>query len=401
MVALLGTALVVMAIAASVAARHTPAVPCDLYLAPSTIPGRLQCPSPATRSYSEPCVLLSSGIGFGLFTGRGLNAGDVIDSSFAVQVVAGKLFGTQLHSFSFRSDHGPSEIPFGSAMFMNHAEEPNVKVQLLAAGERRSEAVAVALGPISAGAELFVDYGQSWFASRNITVGSHSVGASAYDQASVPDLVCLSHVRIAESSFRTGGRGVFSTAETKKGAIINVSPVLILPKKRFIRSELSGFLLSEPAADMAVLPLGAAALANHGGAGATAAVCWFYPAEGACGGMPDLLKGGSLSKNDLILGHVAEHWVAYVATRDIRAGEEVTLDYGDAFNERGENEALLRGGNEFESTSSPIIVQNLFSKEFRNAPYADTFRVDALRALTGIDTAALREALNSRIKKEL
>ena len=343
----------------------------------------------------------SPGIGFGLFAGRDHTPGDVIDSSLAVQVAAGKLLGTQLHSFSFRSDYGPSEIPFGSAMFMNHADSPNVQVGLSVAGERRSEAVAVALGTISAGSELFVNYGESWFASRNITVGAHSIGASTANPAPTVETVCLSDVRIADSSFLTGGKGAFSNVAVTKGGLISASPVLILPKKRFMRSELSGFLLSEPDADMAVLPLGAAALANQGGGKANAAVCWYSSTDGPCRSMPDLLKGGSLSKNDLVVGHVADHWVAYVATMDIGVGDEVTLNYGDVFNGRGENESLLRGGNEFESTSSPIIVQNLFSKAFINAPYVDTFRADALRALTGLDAAALRDAFQSRIIKEL
>jgi hypothetical protein len=372
----------------------------------------------ACALYTAPSSI--AGIGFGLFSGRDLNTGDVVGTSAAVSVSAGSLFGSQLNDFAFRSGSGPSEICFGSIMLCNHADDPNVELQWgpggpAGGGGGGGQALTVAKRPIAAGEELFISYGgETWFSSRGIVRAGQQHQAEGKGEGTGEDMPsCLSDVYISESKLSGAGRGVFSEKSVKKGDVIMISPVLFLPKKRFLRSALSGYLLADPAEEVALLPLGAGAIANHASlTDSNARICWHRPRTAAreavaagstsdvgCGDyVPDLLDGDSRTKMDLVKGHKAEYFISYVATKDISAGEEIYLHYGGMFNGQGVNEVLLRGSSEFESSASPMVLDSsCFSTEFRASPYKDSFREEALAALTSLGVGELRELFSKKV----
>lgn len=361
-----------------------------IYIRPSTIPGA----------------------GFGLFAGRDFAEGEVIDTSSSVQVSAGSIFGTQLHDFAFRSEHGPAEICLGSAMLCNHDDDANAELSWASSagsgGGKGSHysgvrVQTIAKRPIPSGAEITISYGaRSWFTSRRL-----DAGAPDPDEAAPTGCIAdfgLSNVYFSESKLNGAGNGVFSTRSFEKGSIIVVSPVLFLPKQRFLRSNLAGYLLSESDEEIALLPIGVGALMNHRSRNSNADVCWYDLSSAAhsevCAARPDLLNKGLRSKNELTQNHKAEYFIAYIASSNIDVGDEITLNYGHAFNEEGRVDNLLRG-DQHESGSSPIHVNGLFGEDFKSSIYKDTFREDALKVLTEMDIGELSGVFTSRIKHEL
>ena len=298
-------------------------------------------------------------------------------------------------------------------MLCNHASIPNVEVMW----GQNGIAYVVAKKAIMTGEELFIDYGgDSWFVSRGIERSYRTQEADAIHDNTLS--VCLSDVYISASDqMNSSGRGVFSASKVKKGNIITISPILFLPKKRFLNSELSGYLLTDPSEELAVLPIGVGALISRAvdTTIANTRVCWHDPQiaktttvgknglDNDCAEyIPDLLKGGSLSKTNLANDHQAKYCISYVATKDISIGDELYLDYDPMFNDQrhGLNEILRKGSNEFESVAaSPINFHNsLFSSEFRAAePYKDSFREDALVALTSLDVEDLRNLFSDMV----
>lgn len=364
---------------------------CSLYLDHSSIPGA----------------------GFGVFTAVDLEAGDVVDTGTPVPIRVGSVFGTQLHNFAFAADYGPSTLCLGSAMMHNHGDDPNVELRWNYSNPNdastdptqaaQTVAFTVAKRGIPARSELLISYGSnSWFQSRHITrtLDMELRGNNPVEPSE--DHFCLSNVYTSESTIPLAGRGLFTKANVLTGQIITISPVLFLPKKRYLRSDLAKYLVSESDEELAVLPIGSGAIINHGGVGSNAVFCWYnIKSKKACVDRPDFLHGGEKTKNDLIKSSTADYYIAYVASRAITADDEITLNYGKSFNSNGLNEHLLRGGTEFEASASPIEVIGLFGDDFKNAAYKDTFREDALRALAGIDAAEISAAFNKKAKREL
>jgi hypothetical protein len=152
---------------------------------------------------------------------------------------------------------------------------------------------------------------------------------------------CLSTISIGLSSIPKAGKGVFVKRSVKKGETITVAPVFVLPRHEVIqtipRSLLMNYcLISAPQgegegegseSDVALLPATQMAMVNHGGLSqANVMMAWTEAttSEGLLSWTPKALEDEYRPPLEL----------AYIATRDLSAGEELLIDYGEAWEGR-------------------------------------------------------------------
>ena len=161
---------------------------------------------------------------------------------------------------------------------------------------------------------------------------------------------CLSHLFIDASSIPLAGKGVFTKRTILKDSIIQVSPVLVHPKGEILKSNdgqsvLSNYFISAPGSDVAILPLGLVGICNHGGEKANARLEWFF--------WPGLGNETLLQPiEDILISSTPQLFLAYRAIRDIDVGEEVTIDYGRAWEQ--DWELYLERRSEFKMFESEI-----------------------------------------------
>ena len=178
------------------------------------------------------------------------------------------------------------------------------------------------------GEEIFTSYGgDDWFADRDMPVGMEMF-PEPYDLGHLKEVgFCLSHVAVAESTFILAGNGLFARKDFKKGEIVSISPVLLLPFDEVLdtaeSSLLVNYVISKPRAKVALLPVALPVMANHEISGiANMEISWFA------------WHGRSIKRlldmpiDALMAAPFAQLDLQYVATRDIAAGEELSIDYG-------------------------------------------------------------------------
>lgn len=229
------------------------------------------------------------------------------------------------------------------------------------------------------GDELFGTYGDAdWFSLRGIEYIDPSAGKSKavevevdisgsskqeqeqkkrYSLAELNETgFCLSDVYIAESTRPLAGKGLFAKRPFSKGEIVTMSPVL--PIKMDIISEskkdsiLANYVISYPGSAVAMFPLGIASMINHipcdDISGCNNVVMeWLnwteftsagkQAREHAREGGMDTAAGTTSSLtthielSSLFDGSRAQLDISFVATRDIHTGEEIFLNYGNAW----------------------------------------------------------------------
>ena len=182
-----------------------------------------------------------------------------------------------------------------------------------------------AIVPVSAGSEIFVDYGEDWFKDRGLkeTFDEPDRNISLSDLQSGSGQ-CLSHLYVNESDIPMAGKGVYSKISYLEGDTVHISPVLVLSKRVVRQHEdvnvLINYCISREGSDAALIPVAVSAVMNHGGARSNVRMEW-YTGEG----------------DENRLNHQLSHLQAlpyapldirYVATRPIKSGEELLLDYG-------------------------------------------------------------------------
>jgi hypothetical protein len=84
-----------------------------------------------------------------------------------------------------------------------------------------------------AGGEVFTNYGKQWFKDRNIkrnkATSTHAASTYSLDELTLKG-VCMSDIYVAESSIPFAGKGVFANKQFRRGDVVSVSPVLVLPR---------------------------------------------------------------------------------------------------------------------------------------------------------------------------
>jgi hypothetical protein len=185
--------------------------------------------------------------------------------------------------------------------------------------------------PVSPGEEIFIYYSSSWFADRELKERVDSdPGFNSYGMEKLQDVgQCLTKLNLSLSDIPSIGKGVFATTLIRKGELVQVTPVLIIPKHEAemmsdIDSVLLNYCISSPGSDLAILPLALAAMCNHGGNSSNAAIEWFFWDD----------DSRSLLDKDpqtLLEEYAGKLYLGYRATRDIQEGDEVVIDYGESW----------------------------------------------------------------------
>jgi hypothetical protein len=141
---------------------------------------------------------------------------------------------------------------------------------------------------------------------------------------------CISHLYIDESDIPLAGKGVFAKKKFSAGEILSVSPVLIhsvheAKQTSGDRSVFINYILAAPGSDVGLIPIGIVGVCNNGKKSANTEMEWFnWPGQNAT-------SAADLNPHELLRASSAQLYLAYRANRDINEGEEVTIDYGESW----------------------------------------------------------------------
>jgi hypothetical protein len=188
-----------------------------------------------------------------------------------------------------------------------------------------------------AGDEIFNYYSADWFDSREgggdkSLQGQDDILLMSYDTRELKRVGhCVTLVHASESSIPGVGKGVFASTLIKEGEVVQVTPVLMIPKHEAmflsdLASVLVNYCISHPNSDVAFIPIGSVGISNHGGESANTAIEWYFWDEET----RSLLEK---EPEELLRKFVGKLYFSYRATRDILEGEEVLIDYGRGWDE--------------------------------------------------------------------
>ena len=335
--------LVVIAIAASIAIADDDV--CDLYLAPSLVPG----------------------VGRGVIAGRPIPKGVVVDVATSLTINKDVIQGWQLNNYVYdTNEEGYSMALIGPGMIYNHKNPHtlshvwNAYAPIPVKDQTRAHSTFTKVEfatkwDVEEGEEIFASYGDhEWFTARDINLidnsssigqeecqladlGSEEASACRGPKATLADLKknghCLTDVYVAQSSLASAGEGLFARRAFQKGEIVTISPLLLLPKESVVAASrerhcvLQNYCIASPTVESTVLfPIGLGSMANHRKEEeANLQLQWhFWSGDEESKKKLDpetslrSLRGRPFAPLDL----------AYVAKRDIAANEELTLFYG-------------------------------------------------------------------------
>eukprot|EP01041_Mallomonas_annulata_P004474 gene4474-8909_t len=379
---------------------------CDLYLAPSHIPGA----------------------GRGIFAGRNYEKDETIDTTSSLTLLRKNGRKWPLNNYVYSSNENKySMVLFGVPMLFNHHLPKDVdhyweNWPVAPVSEQRKEAHTIHTGVshitarnIDTGEEIFTSYGdKEWFTLRNIPHDDGITNETSSKKYSLEELEkvghCVTNVIIDESTQPIAGNGIFAKKDFKKGEIVSISPVLILPKHDVAKDEgvLLNYCISIEGSDVALLPVGLGALANHGGSSANLEMTWYAWSDEE--GFATKFKQ---SPEILFTSQFAQLDLAYRATRDISAGEELYISYGelweqkwiahlDALNEwieeDSENELNIATKPQFRQTIG--APEGLFPKWWRVTCIGEECQMVNIQAGIDKDPVLKKKQEEARIKAQ-
>ena len=330
--------------------------------------------------YIAPSRFLENGIG--IFAGRNYSAKEAKPHAITIDLRSPNEW--QLNKYTFSPgprDDGLEVVEFGPSMIYNHHVRHNVQhyladdwagnyfenivsrqvkaYQLLEANTVYPLNYFLVLDDIGPGEEMFNSYGDDWFKAKDIVLRVPEKHESAYESIAALKKVghCVSNIHTNKShivSQESAGKGVFASANFNKGDLVDVSPILALPKHQVAEvsdeySVLLNFCFSRPGSDLALLPIGHGAVCNHGGKKkSNVAIEWFYWGGNYNEGV---LR---LEPEELLKSEFAQLYFGYRALRQIKKGEEILIDYGDDW--ESDWEAYLKEKREFKHFKAPVPI---------------------------------------------
>jgi hypothetical protein len=278
-------------------------ISCALFLAPSTI---------------------SRGSSNGIFAGTHFSSNETIEELTAIEINTKLIMHWQLFDVVIESDRkGNSLILYGSAMQANDDHKGNVEFEW---ADDTAPHKLYATSTIEPGDELVTGFGRD---SRYNCSEKSIHCRKAYDLDQLKQVGhCISHLYLSNSSLPEVNEGVFSKVSYKKGDVVSISPIVILPKHSVLNIsnsssvDLINYCLVSPgnSSDVALFPIGLMGRANHGGKAFNVRIDWHNWSTSS-----SLL---SHPINDLESLNYPPLNIQYIATRDIAQGEEITLYYG-------------------------------------------------------------------------
>ena len=317
---------------------------CNIYLAPSLVPG----------------------IGYGVFSGIRIAKSTRLEIASTVVFENMLMQELQLLKFAYGSDIKEYSVcVFGSLMMMNHRNDPNIyrtwSAPTAANSQNNFRAVytrpysiyrsmdVISSRSIDVGEEMFSSYGgEHWFDERNVPYNGQvndDLPQYQYDLSTLQKIgICMSDLYVGESEIPMAGKGVFARRSFRRGDLVSVSPVLILQREMVLRAETSSVLLnyciSSDESQLLTLPIGTVGMCNHGGRyDSSVQVRWFdwdshdHTNKSRWTRTPSFPFDG-VTAESLLNASNAPLYLGYYAVRDIARGEELTIDYGRAWEEQ-------------------------------------------------------------------
>jgi hypothetical protein len=313
---------------------------CQLYLAPSLLPHA----------------------GFGIFSGVSHEISTFLRHEPTVLIDDLLLEEYQFSNYFYASRNGDYAVcAFGISMMLNHLETPNLDRSWSSSGLRYDHIQTLSLRPyttytefdfttnskIQIGQELYTKYGSAqWFYDRDIPYDPSLRPGSRYTIHELQKVGhCLDNVRVGESLIPMAGRGLFANRNFQMNELVTLSPLLTAPlhqiRKEGVFSLLINYCVTSLISDFALLPIGYAALANHGGRVANLRMEWYDTKEwnqflnvssdqDSFFQTRDRIFEG-LNHSSILNSPSGNLYFGYYATREILNGEELTIDYGLAW----------------------------------------------------------------------
>lgn len=332
----------------NVISTRDPTLECELWLAPSTLPG-VQ--------------------GRGVISGVSLLNGTALEPLVTLSVPYEHVRYWSLANYVFaHEEEEQSLVVFGIGMMINHLYNPTLyhywsedepahsSESYWTPSTMSSSVVYETLRDVKKGEELFISYGDSeWFEDRGISLSTETNRNEDTPSVLVPDEYlnkhshCLTDVFVSESDKPMTFYGLFARRHFKKGEIVTISPLLPLPAEEveylWDKSVLMNYCISSPGSKVAMLPIGYAAMINHD-QHANVKMEWFswpkhrppwvpkdnvtFEFDDVVGLSEDNLKRClNADPGELIFdSDFSAMDMQFIATRDIAPEEEITLDYG-------------------------------------------------------------------------
>jgi hypothetical protein len=338
--------------------------------------GRLHLPSDSSsinREGDRSCSLYMYDSGYsgrGVYAGVNFEEGSLLEQG--VTLLLPESYGShwQLSNYVYSGGEDLQLVVFGAAMMYSHDNVLRNAEHHWASGDTATNSLSEqreshstntlinysAMIRIDAGTEIFTSYGEgnAWFVARGIDILEHPTVESdkSRDESerteseknesdvSHKDLKrkyvdlkvleefghCLSDVFVGESQYPMAGKGLFAGRQFKAGEIVTISPVVLLPKNEVLEtadsSVLINYVITHPDSDVAIMPIGNAAVINHEDKEyANLKMSWF-DSKG------DLNEKLAKHPLELVAMPNAALDLVYYATKDIEEGEELSLYYG-------------------------------------------------------------------------
>lgn len=276
--------------------------------------------------------------GRGVFAGRSFRYKAEVEKCPTILVHNDYVLQSQLSYFSYDSDFEEyGVLTFGAGMLYNSMKDKSVSYDWATkivppASSIRDHAhttytnfAYITEKTIRPGEEVYCYYGEKWFEDRNIKpITSQERNQTKFDLGTLEqEGHCLTDIYFKDSTIPMAGKGVFTKRAHAVGDIVSISPVLVLSRRDIVdvssSTVLLNYCISQNNSDVALFPLGRAALINHGGISANVQIEWHQWDDSNALNM-DVFDLMDLSYSALD--------IKYVATRDIAIGEELLLDYG-------------------------------------------------------------------------
>jgi hypothetical protein len=302
---------------------------CDLYLAPLK-------------------TQRANGFRTGVYAGRNFRQAELVEIATSVLMKSAMIEEWQIYDYSFETENKEYEMHlFGIPMMLAHREYGNI--HHFWAADETSEVPMIPPNPytdydtvsfyaqtaIARGEELLLSNGDADIdldAEEDALGVEH--GEDDYAAHTMEELQrvghCMTNVYIAESEISQAGQGLFTNIFVKKGAIVTISPMMVLPRHKVEKqngnSLLINYCISQNTSDMALLPVGVAGMINHnnGVNGDVANLHMEWHSWASPGGRAKV----KWEPTPLEAAEFPPLYIKYIADRDIHAGEELTLSYG-------------------------------------------------------------------------
>lgn len=280
-----------------------------------------------------------------IYAGVKLREGDLIETANSVVMKSDVIEEWQVYDYAFETESKDHEMHlFGSAMMLPHHEHGNVHhfwttdedVPLIPTNPYSdfSTVSFYARSAISRGEELVLSVEGS-----EEDFEEEESDDKDYAPYTIEELNrighCMTNVYVDESEISQAGQGLFTKTFVKKGDIVTVTPLMVLPRhkveKQNPNSVLINYCISRNDSDVALLPVGLAGMINHNNRvnGDVANLRMEWHSWDSPGGRaktrwhPDELEASPFPPL----------YMKYVAERDIYAGEELTISYGSDWEE--------------------------------------------------------------------